>query len=137
MRISDDQRREVAANLRLLDDKAQTLIKEQMLRFTIEELAGSTMFGIGLCAAANAAGLAARTLGDSWDILADLIDPTCHIVLKPSESDFSDEPHYLCSRCGKAGIDVYERDDYTLAGIVDHAHHCSYCGARVVRGDGD
>lgn len=67
--------------------------------------------------------------------LADLIDPTCHIVLKPSDSDFNDEPHYLCSRCGKAGIDVYERDDYTLGGIVDHANYCSYCGARVVTDD--
>lgn len=66
--------------------------------------------------------------------IADLIDPTCHIVLKPSDSDFNDEPHYLCSRCGKAGIDVYERDDYTLAGIVDHARYCSNCGARVVGG---
>lgn len=64
--------------------------------------------------------------------LADLIDPTCHIMLKPSDSDFNDEPHYLCSRCGKEGIDVYERNDYTLAGIIDHANYCSYCGARVV-----
>ena len=67
--------------------------------------------------------------------LADLIDPTCHIVLKPSDSDFSDEPHYFCSKCGKEGIDVYERNDYTLAGIVDHANYCSYCGARVVDAD--
>lgn len=69
------------------------------------------------------------------DELADLIDPTCHIVLKPSDSDFNDEPHYLCSRCGKEGIDVYERDDYTLARIVDHANYCSCCGARVVTDD--
>lgn len=36
----------------------------------------------------------------------------------------------------KEGIDVYERNDYTLAGIVDHANYCSYCGARIVR-DGE
>jgi DNA-directed RNA polymerase subunit RPC12/RpoP len=65
--------------------------------------------------------------GNIFDILADLIDPTCHIVLKPSDSDFKDEPHYLCSKCGKEGIDVYE-----IAGIVCHARYCSNCGARVV-----
>lgn len=65
--------------------------------------------------------------------LADLIDPTCHIVLRQSDSDFNpDEPHYLCSRCGKEAVYVYERRDYTLAGIVSHARYCSYCGARVV-----
>ena len=31
----------------------------------------------------------------------------------------TDEPHYVCSRCGREGI-------------VDHANYCSYCGARVV-----
>lgn len=66
--------------------------------------------------------------------LADLIDPTCHIVLRQSDSDFTDEPHYMCSRCGKESIYVYERNDYTLAGIVSHAPYCSNCGARVVSG---
>ncbi len=73
---------------------------------------------------------------DSWEMffyrLADLIDPTCHIVLRQSDSDITDEPHYLCSRCGKEAVYVYERRDYTLAGIVSHARYCSYCGARVV-----
>lgn len=57
---------------------------------------------------------------------------TCHIVLKPSDSDFTDEPHYLCSNCGKEAVYVYERRDYTLEGIVSHARYCSNCGARVV-----
>lgn len=66
------------------------------------------------------------------ELFADLTDPICHIVLRQSDSDFTDEPHYICSRCDKEGIDVYERDDYTLAGIVSHARYCSNCGARVV-----
>lgn len=130
----DEKRREVAENLRHLDDETCALIDERMHRLTNEMLAGNAVLNIGLCMAMHEAGFETKTLGDFWDLLADLIDPTCHIVLKPSDSDFSDEPQYLCSRCGKAGIDVYERDDYTLAGIVDHAHYCSYCGARVVRG---
>lgn len=69
---------------------------------------------------------------DVYEVLADLIDPTCHIVLRQSDSDFTDEPHYMCSRCGKEAVYVYERRDYTLAGIVSHARYCSYCGARVV-----
>lgn len=67
-----------------------------------------------------------------FDRLADLIDPTCHIMLRQSDSDLTDEPHYLCSRCGKEAVYVYERRDYTLAGIVSHARYCSYCVARVV-----
>lgn len=76
------------------------------------------------------------TFGDSaypiGSILAALIDPTCHIVIKDSDSDHTDEPHYICSRCGKEGIDVYEREDYTLEGIISHSDYCSCCGARVV-----
>lgn len=65
-------------------------------------------------------------------VLADLIDPTCHIELRYGDSDHTDEPHYICSRCGKEGIDVYERKDFTLEGIISHSDYCSCCGARVV-----
>ena len=78
---------------------------------------------------------AVRTYKDAMARMADLIDPTCHIVLRQSDSDFTDEPHYMCSRCGKEAVYVYERNDYTLDGIVSHARYCSYCGARVVSGD--
>lgn len=112
--ISDEKRREVA----------------KWLRYTAAESLGGESLQRALARIAGAKDTSWRGV---LRRLADLIDrPTCHIVLKPSDSDFNDEPHYLCSRCGKAGIDVYERDDYTLAGIVDHAHYCSYCGARVV-----
>ena len=125
MKTSDDQRREVAANLRLLDDEAQALIKEQMLRFTIEELTENIMFSIGLCAAANEAGLETKTLGDSWDIIADLIDPTCrNLAMKPADE-------FLCSKCCEHVDIAYmdSCDDY-------HAKYCPNCGARVVSGDG-
>lgn len=75
-----------------------------------------------------------RPDSDVFKRLADLMDPTCHIVLRYGDSDFTDEPHYVCSRCGREGIDIYERKDYTLEGIIDHANYCSYCGARVVDG---
>lgn len=122
--MTSDERREAAENLREIDKVWPTLaddLEEDPLRF-----GALAMAGILACVDDSAV----------FRCLADLIDPTCHIVLKPSDSDFNDEPHYLCSRCGKEGIDVYERDDYTLAGIVDHARYCSNCGARVVRPDG-
>lgn len=117
-----DERYEVAENLRHLAIGHYIRYKEQFFDELAETVVGFEDY---------------HDFNTVIEKLTDLIDPTCHIVLKPSDSDFNDEPHYLCSRCGKEGIDVYERVDYTLAGIVDHANHCSYCGARVVSGDGD
>lgn len=116
----DEKRREVAERLRQMADARYAVEASRVAR-----VLGLEYEAYGTVVAFNSAAVQA---------LADLIDLTCHIVLKPSDSDFNDEPHYLCSRCGKAGIDVYERDDYTLAGIVDHARCCSDCGARVVSG---
>lgn len=117
--MTSDERRDVAENLRNLTIGHYIKYKEQFYDLLEEEL--------GFCDYYT-------SFDEVLERLADLIDPTCHIALKPSDSDFNDEPHYLCSRCGKEGIDVYERDDYTLAGIVDHARYCSNCGARVVSG---
>lgn len=117
---SSDERRDVAENLRYMDQYERICYKEQFFDELAETVVGFEDY---------------HDFGTVIEKLADLIDPTCHIVLKPSDSDFSDEPHYLCSRCGKEGIDVYERDDCTLAGIVEHAPYCSNCGARVVSGN--
>lgn len=56
---------------------------------------------------------------------------TCRIVPKPSDSDFVNDWHYLCSECG-CEIPVYERnpDDYRV--IIEHANYCPNCGAKVV-----
>lgn len=139
--ISDSERHEVAERLRALPIDTYVAIKEWerdglFIDAHLSDEADysqihNVLFG---CFPSDY-----MNLGDYKELherLADLIDrPTCHIVLKPSDSDFNDEPHYLCSRCGKEGIDVYERNDYTLAGILDHANYCSYCGARVVDAD--
>lgn len=60
-----------------------------------------------------------------------LPERTCRIFPKPSDSDFVDDWHYLCSECGHE-IPVYERnpDDYRL--IISHANYCPNCGAKVV-----
>lgn len=74
MKTSDEKRREVAANLRHLDDETCALIDERMYRLTNEELAGNAVLNIGLCIAMCEAGFDTKTLGDFWDLLADLID---------------------------------------------------------------
>lgn len=73
--ISDSKRREVAENLRHLDDETCALIDERMYCLTNEELAGNAVLNIGLCMAMYEAGFGTKTLGDFWDLLADLIDP--------------------------------------------------------------
>lgn len=89
---SDSERREVAENLRNLDDETIALIDERIYRLTDEELAGSAVLNIGLCKAVCEAGLDTRTMGDFWDLLADLIDPTCRNV-----SGYKDA--FECSEC--------------------------------------
>ena len=54
------------------------------------------------------------------DYLADLIDPTCHVV--PFDEESMRLPH--CSRCGQPILKPWP-------------NHCPNCGARVVRNDGD
>ena len=51
-------------------------------------------------------------------ILADLIDPTCHVV--PFDEESMRLPH--CSRCGQPILKPWP-------------NHCPNCGARVVSGD--
>lgn len=121
MRVTSDERRDIAEGLRYMSQYERICYKEQFFDELAETVVGFEDY---------------HDFDTVIEKLADLIDPTCHIVLKPSDSDFNDEPHYLCSRCGEAGIDVYERNDYTLAGIVEHANYCSYCGARVVSDEG-
>lgn len=84
--ISDEKRREVAESLRNLDDETIALIDERIYRLTNEELAGCAVLSIGLCKAVCEAGLDTRTMGDFWDLLAGLIDPTCEYVCSGSSS---------------------------------------------------
>lgn len=114
--MTSDKRREVAANLRHLDDGAKALIEERMNRLTNDELAGSIVLNIGLCMAMYAAGLETKTLGDFWDLLADLIDPTCEW-----RNDGGNQTPWRCAACGCERSAV--------------PNYCPNCGARVVSGD--
>ena len=122
--ISGDERREVAENLRHLDDETLALIDERMYRLTNEELAGNAVLNIGLCIAMCEAGFETKTLGDFWDLLADLIDPTCEYVP-------IGDGRFGCSECGNT-----VRLDYDVP-VTDETpmpfKHCPNCGARVVR----
>ena len=53
---------------------------------------------------------------------------TCHLKYLPSDSDYADTAHWICSQCGGL-VPVYE-----CAGdeAIDHAKFCPNCGARVV-----
>ena len=73
--ISDEERREVAENLRHLDDETCALIDQRMHLLTNKELAANVVLNIGLCMAMCEAGFDSKTFGDFWDLLADLIDP--------------------------------------------------------------
>ena len=128
MGISDEKRREVAENLRLIDDGIIDLMKEQICHLTDEELDANVVFGLGLRLTAAVAGLETTTLGKSWELLADLIGPTCEYVPIGEE-------RFGCSECGNT-----VRLDYDVP-VTDETpmpfKHCPNCGARVVSGDGD
>lgn len=61
-----------------------------------------------------------RTAEMTLEKLADLIDPTCHVV--PFDEESMRLPH--CSRCGQPILKPWP-------------NHCPNCGARVVRNDGE
>lgn len=124
--ISHDKRRKVAENLRNLDDETIALIDERIYRLTNEKLAGCAVLGIGLCKAVCEAGLDTKTMGDFWDLIADLIDPTCEYVP-------IGDGRFGCSECGytvELDFDVPVTDETPMP-----FRHCANCGARVVRGD--
>lgn len=113
MRISDDERREVAARLR---ERTKKPMGESMQRMLTETL-GMYAHNIGWMNADKAT--------NRWDVivnyLADLIDrPTCTMTYKPEWSDDEIYPTsaYQCSNCGSV---VNE-------GITEY---CPSCGCRV------
>lgn len=102
--MTSDDRRAVAASLREQADEG---------------------YGVNLESMAYALGLDSDDgeCGDEdvFNMLADLIDPTCHAVRNNPPAD--DE--FVCSECG------------ALVGIEDMfmSNHCEKCGARVVTDD--
>jgi predicted RNA-binding Zn-ribbon protein involved in translation (DUF1610 family) len=78
-------------------------------------------------------------VNDAWGakaarILADLIDPTCHIVCvddtyNTPETGRVDEWHYECSKCG---IELDDNDTDVMDSGAKPFDYCPNCGARVV-----
>jgi len=69
--------------------------------------------------------------------LADLIDPTCHIVCvddtyNTPETGHVDEWHYECSKCG---IELDDNDTDAMDSGAKPFDYCPNCGARVVSDD--
>ena len=68
--------------------------------------------------------------------LADLIDPTCHIVrvddtYNTPETGRVDEWHYKCSKCG---IELDDNDTDAMDSGVKPFDYCPNCGARITSG---
>ena len=125
--MTSDKRREVAANLRRLDDGAKALIEERMNRLGNDTLAMLVVISLGLCVALDGAGVHPEAAGDFWDLLADLIDQTCEARFDTVCDDLS------CSRCGSKWPDRCQTYD-GASGWHDF-RYCPHCGARVVSGD--
>lgn len=62
-----------------------------------------------------------REQGRVFSRLADLINPTCHLV----EVDDDGKTSYVCSSCGNFGSEEVQ--------LLDSFNFCPACGARVVR----
>ena len=58
---------------------------------------------------------------------------TCKVKVLQSDSDYTDEPHYVCSECDRV-IPVYKRDPETKA-PVETSKFCPNCGRAVVGSD--
>ena len=110
MAPTSDERREVAERLRGLDVEItshDTL--EQAVDKLIKAVCGDIPFSPIRYSVRNLCGLA--------NMLADLIDPTCHV-------DVNEHGRAYCTNCGC--------DDWCLA---EGSPYCPNCGARVVGDD--
>lgn len=107
-KISGDERREVAAWLRM------QVGEEECIDYAVFRIINDVL-GVNGAWGAKAA-----------HILADLIDPTCHNQ-HPRASDGC----FCCSEC----LFLYEPTD--LSACWNSFLHCPRCGARVVSGDGE
>lgn len=67
---------------------------------------------------------------EQWNTRA---ERTCHIIVKPSDSDYLNDWHYLCSECGcPIGVDEIDKDEDENPIPIRHASFCGNCGAKVV-----
>lgn len=112
--ISDKERREVAEQLRML--RHITYYREEVME--------------NICDAINIADPVNtfREPEDIYECLADLIDPTCHVV--------SEALHTGGFGCEEAGTEFTLSCGHTV--IVDGdfpPRYCDECGCRVVTGD--
>jgi DNA-directed RNA polymerase subunit RPC12/RpoP len=123
MTPTSDERREVAERLRN-EGRALTAIDMgvELASLTLDDAIGIEH---------NA------TWEECFDRLADLIDPTCHIVCvddtyNTPKTGRVDQWHYECSKCG---IELDDNDTDAMDSGSKPFDYCPYCGARVVNSD--
>ena len=113
MAQTSDERREVAKRLRELDHEITSYDTiENGVNKLKKAVHGNTSFSPIEYSVRNLCGLA--------NTLADIIDPTCHVVI-PNEMD----GECFCSECG------------ALLGEYGYTAYCPSCGARVVNGNAE
>ncbi len=113
MRISDEQRREIAGKLRSLDERIEGMPS--------------------MCTKQEHDAMALRAIravvgkGDIFHLLADLIDrPTCRSIYAETEGMGGCENGFKCSECGNT---VEDYEGYRISGEFNY---CSKCGAEVI-----
>ena len=58
---------------------------------------------------------------------------TCHVVIKPSDSDYCDHWHFICSECGcPIEVDEIEQNGDEPPTILNCENYCGTCGAEVI-----
>ncbi len=127
MTPTSDERRRVAERLRGLDVEitSHDTLERAVDKFT-KAVCGDIPFSPIRYSVRNLCGLA--------NMLADLIDPTCHIVCvddtyNTPETGRVDQWHYECSKCG---IELDDNDTDAMDSGSKPFDYCPYCGARVV-----
>lgn len=113
MKITNEERREVAARLRGLDEATSTLSPE----YSRQEYDAMVLRAIR----------AVVGEGDIFHLLADMIDrPTCHDTGERVNS-------FTCSSCGfyEEKI-VFNPFTYSFRGLKPDWNYCPNCGAEVV-----
>lgn len=124
MRISDEQRREIAGKLRSLDER----IEGMPLMCTKQEHNAMALRAIR----------AVVGKGDIFHLLADLIDrPTCNmdVMTTDERADYECSEHIMrCLNCGaEFGYVLYSEDGDVS--MDDKPNYCPHCGTRVVSDD--
>lgn len=125
MTPTSDERREVAARLRALPIDTYAAIREWekgglFIDASLSDEADYSQIYNAVFGCFPAEYMHPGDHEELHDRLADLIDPTCHLVI-------TDGGDISCGKCG-----VHLGSVLPSIGALPHTHYCKNCGCRVV-----